>query len=74
MSSPKLRQVINRLALEVDPEKARLQELARELEVHPRTVWAWTKAGRMSTLRAKDINRRFGDALAPMKVLIGRKS
>ena len=69
-----LDKVVRRLALEVDPQQARLYVLADELDVHIRTIGKWLEQGRVTPVRARDINRRFGDALAPLKVLTGGKS
>lgn len=73
MPSMALNKLLQRLAIEVDPEKGRWPALAQELDVHTRTMWMWRQAGKVPPLRARDINRRFGDTLAPMKVLTGGK-
>ena len=74
MPQKKLRKVFVRLAFEVDPEGARLGVLAEELEVGYSTMLAWINKGKVTPVRARDINRRFGDVLAPLSVLTGGKS
>lgn len=61
--------LLRRMALEVDPEKASLVALARELDVTIHTVLRWIKVGRTTTMRARALNRRFGADLANIQVL-----
>ena len=78
MTTPKrqkeIRRALVRLAYEVDPDGARFQMLARAIGVHHNTVTLWITNGGVPELRARDINRRFGDVLAPLSVLTGGKS
>jgi hypothetical protein len=78
MTSPKrqkeVRRVLMQLAFHIDPDGARFGLLAKELEVHQTTLSCWILRGQIPRLRARDINHRFGDVLAPMKVLTGGKS
>jgi predicted site-specific integrase-resolvase len=59
------------MAVEVDPEQARLTRLADALCVEIHTVLNWIKKGRMPYNRARALNQRFGDDLAKIEVLTG---
>lgn len=65
-----MRTLLRRMALEVDPEHARLTMLARELDVKVHTVLRWITVGRTTRTRAKALRRRFG-RLANVKLLTG---
>lgn len=66
-----MRILLRRMALEVDPEHASLTALAREMDVNLQTVLRWIKVGRTTVMRARALNRRFGD-LACVEVLASR--
>jgi hypothetical protein len=64
-----MRSMLRAMALQVDPEHARLTVLAHELDVQIHTVLRWIAVGRTTTMRARALNRRFGDKLAPVSEL-----
>jgi hypothetical protein len=64
-----MRSLLRRMALEVDPQYARLTILAREMDVNLHTVLRWITVGRTTTTRARALNRRFGSALADIDTL-----
>ncbi len=68
-----MRTLLRRMALEVDPEHARLTVLADELDVNIQTVLRWIKVGHTTGNRARALNRRFGD-LAIVEVLTARST
>ncbi len=69
-----MRRVLRRMALEVDPEKARLTALSRELDVTIQTVLRWIHVGKTTGNRARALNRRFGDDLADIAALTANNS
>lgn len=66
-----MRSLLRRMALEVDPEHARLTVLAQAMDVNLQTVLRWITVGRTTGTRARALNRRFGDALANIATLTG---
>lgn len=64
-----MKRLLRRMALKVDPEGASLVVLARELDVTIHTVLRWIKVGRTTTMRARALNRRFGNELANIELL-----
>lgn len=64
-----MRSLLRRMALEVDPQYARLTVLADEMDVNLQTVLRWITVGRTTATRARALNRRFGDVLADIDVL-----
>ena len=64
-----MRSLLRRMALEVDPERASLTALAREMDVNLQTVLRWITVGRTTGMRARALNRRFGDELASIEKL-----
>jgi hypothetical protein len=64
-----MRRVLRRMAWEVDPQKARLTALSRELDVTIQTVLRWIDVGKTTRNRARALNRRFGDDLADIAAL-----
>jgi hypothetical protein len=66
-----MRRLLRRMALEVDPERARMTVLADELCVNLHTVLRWIKVGHTTRNRAMQLHRRFGADLADIAVLTG---
>lgn len=66
-----MRNLLRRMALEVDPGHARFSVLAREIDVTLQTVLRWIKVGHTNGMRARALNRRFGDELAKIDALTG---
>lgn len=64
-----MRTLLRRMALEVDPQYARLTVLAHEMDVNLQTVLRWIAVGRTTATRARALNRRFGDVLADIDTL-----
>lgn len=64
-----MRTVLRRMALEVDPQYARLTVLAHEIDVNLQTVLRWITVGHTTATRARALNRRFGDTLADIDTL-----
>lgn len=64
-----MRELLRRMALEVDPQRASLVTLARELDVTIGTLLRWIKVGRTTVTRARALNRRFGNELASIALL-----
>jgi hypothetical protein len=69
-----MRSLLRRMALEVDPEHARLTCLANEVDVTIQTLLRWITVGRINGNRARALNRRFGDALADIDTLTQRST
>lgn len=69
-----MRRLLRRMAWEVDPERASLTALSRELDVTIQTVLRWIEVGRTTTMRARALNRRFGDDLADIGALTANNS
>ena len=69
-----MRRLVRAMALEVDPERARLTVLATELDVTLTTVLRWITQGKTTRTRARALNRRFGDRLADVAKLTGRQA
>jgi integral membrane sensor domain MASE1 len=64
-----MRALLRRMALEVDPQYARLTVLAEEMDVNVQTVLRWITVGRTTATRARALNRRFGNTLADIDTL-----
>lgn len=60
-----MKRTLRRLALECDPEQARMTKLAEHCGVEYRSVLRWVERGHVPVTRANWLEREFGRTLAP---------
>ena len=65
---------LRRLALEVDPEEAKLSALAKAMDLHRVTLSIWIKNGRIPRKSANALRTRFGGKKVNVKLLMGDRN